>query len=631
MTDRTDESLVHKSKRVGRLIFRDRWGLLLFVVALWFFIGYWRIGIFISDTWTVVNAFVAVSEGHLWLESFPYGPGPDTPGMVLLDGKLYGRNYGQIFMSLPVLWVLQAVSVVADPRIAIVAGWSGLTLVGFYLAGGLTGRRTQFTLVGSGLALLLFAGNVALAGPLDPVWMHQAALQVTAMVAAALVGVVLYRLLTELYDRRVGLVTGAFAVLATPVGFWASIPKRHVFTTLFAVGTLYCFYRSREGDLRMRALAYVFVGLTASIQGLEALVLLLALGIVDLLTAPTNDIRTLSVLGLALFLSSIPFFATNFLISGNPFEPPLLLPQYDGGPIPDSGTSGGGAGGGGGGGGNGGGGSSGGNSPSGLWVLIQSLLASLNGKVALFTQMATRGIDTALNSPERLFQTYVRQGYYVRGIEMDGNEAINLSILESAPLLGALTAFPVYGVQRLRSKNRVASWLSSPAGATDVFVFVYCLGLTAVYLPNLPLHATITVRYLLPVFPFLLYAVMRLPSVPRGVENEFATLAWAYTATILVGGQLLVLLLLVQRPALGEAVQLHALLGIGVGLAFGLWAVWRLFTDRGDRLGAALFGLTAGVGTLFLLLSGIEYFAYAGDFALPFVGWLAEKLPLLAG
>ncbi|MFC6732241.1 hypothetical protein [Haladaptatus sp. DYSN1] len=617
MTDWTDESLVHNSKRLGRLIFRDRWGVLLFVVALWFFIGYWRIGIFISDTWTVVNAFVAVSEGHLWLESFPYGPGPDTPGMVLLDGKLYGRNYGQMFMSLPALWVLQAVSVVADPRIAIVAGWSGLTLGGFYLAGGLTGRRTQFTLVGSGLALLLFAGNVAFAGPLDPVWMHQAALQVTAMVAAALVGVVLYRLLTEMYNRRVGLVTGAFAVLATPVGFWASIPKRHVFTTLFAVGTLYCFYRSREGNLRMRALAYVFVGLTAWVHAPEAFVLIVALALVDLPTSKSNTIRTLSFLGVVFLVSLLPFFLTNTLISGNPIEPPRLLPQYNGGPLDAPSSASGGS--------IGGGGS--GSDSAGKYSAITALV----GKVTIFTGLFTDGITVAINSPNRLFQTYIRQGYHVIGIERDGNEAINLSILESAPLLGVLTAFPVYAIREFRSKNRIASWLKTPEGATDAFVGFYCLLLTAVYLPRLPLYATITVRYLLPVFPFLLYAVMRLPSVRRGVENEFATLAWAYAGTVLVGGQLLVLLLLVQRPALGEAVQLHALLGIGVGLAFGLWAVWRLFTDHGDRLGAALFGLTAGVGTLFLLLSGIEYFAYAGDFALPLVGWLAEKLPLLAG
>ncbi|WP_338728134.1 hypothetical protein [Haladaptatus sp. DJG-WS-42] len=625
-----------RALRLGKLLFGDLRGLLVFIVALWVFVLYWRIGIFISDTFTVANAFVAVSEGHLWLDRFPYGPGPNTPGMVIVDGKLYGRNYGQIFLALPFLWAFQAIAVVADPRVALVAGWSGLTLAGWVVAGRLANRTTEFTVAGSVLALCLFAANLTFATPLDPFWTHQAALQVASMVAAAFVGVVLYRLLTEIHGHRVGLITGLFAVLATPVGFWASIPKRHALTTLFAVCTLYCFYKSRDGNLKLRALAYVFVGLTAWIHAPEAFVLIVALAVVDIPTAKSNDRRTLAALGIAFAISLLPFFITNALISGNPIQPPRLLPQYDGGPIPDApAPSGeGGLGGGGESGGSGGSGESVSQSPSFVRLVLKTVAAlgsSAVGKITIFTTLFTDGLSVAVHSPERLFQTYIRQGYYVRGVANDGNEAINLSILESAPILGALTAFPVYAVHRFREKTRVSAWLSTPVGATDAFALVYCALLTAVYLPRLPLYATITVRYLLPVFPFLLYAVMRLPSIRRVVAHELQTLAWAYAGTVLVGGQVLVLALLVQRPALGEAVQLHALLGIAVGGAFGLWTIASIHWSRVDNLGAALLGIVAGTGTLFLLLSGIEYFAYAGDFALPVSQRISELLPLLAG
>ncbi|WP_336361301.1 hypothetical protein [Haladaptatus sp. ZSTT2] len=627
MTAAPDSATRQRALRLGRLVFGDLRGLLVFIVALWFFVLYWRIGIFISDTFTVANAFVAVSEGHLWLDHFPYGQGPNTPGMVLVDGKLYGRNYGQIFLALPFLWAMQAVSVVADPRVALVAGWSGLTLAGWVVAGRLTDRTTEFTLAGSALALLLFAVNLAVSPPLDPFWIHQAALQLASMVAAAFVGVVLYRLLAAMHGPRVGLLAGLFVVLATPVGFWASIPKRHALTTLFAVCTLYCFYTSREGDLKLRALAYVFVGLTAWVHAPEAFVLIVALAVVDLPTAKSNDLRTLAMLGVAFAVSLLPFFLTNALISGNPIQPPRLLPQYNGGPIPDAPIpDGGGVG-------TGSGGS--GSPPPSVIASVVGTFATLGsaalGKIAIFTSLFTDGVAVAFQSPERLFQTYIRQGYYVRGIANDGNEAINLSILESAPILGALTAFPVYAVQQFRTENRVRAWLSTPAGATDIFAFVYCVLLTAVYLPRLPLYATITVRYLLPVFPFLLYAVFRLPSVRRAVTTHPQPLAWAYAGTVLIGGQGLLLALLVQRPALGEAVQLHALLGIGVGVAFGLWSLASLRWPRADILGASLLGVVAGTGTLFLLLSGIEYFAYAGEFALPLSQWLSRLLPLLAG
>jgi hypothetical protein len=50
--------------------------------------------------------------------------------------------------------------------------------------------------------------------------------------------------------------------------------------------------------------------------------------------------------------------------------------------------------------------------------------------------------------------------------------------------------------------------------------------------------------------------------------------------------------------------------------------------DRLDAATAAWLGVAAGVATGFLLLSGIDYFAYAGEFALSGVEWLAGRLAL---
>jgi len=79
---------------------------------------------------------------------------------------------------------------------------------------------------------------------------------------------------------------------------------------------------------------------------------------------------------------------------------------------------------------------------------------------------------------------------------------------------------------------------------------------------------------------------------------------------------------------LGEAVQVHALVGLAVALALGASAAASAVTDGVDRLTAALMGLAAALGTDFLLLSGIVYFQY-GQYALPAVGELARAVSIV--
>lgn len=83
----------------------------------------------------------------------------------------------------------------------------------------------------------------------------------------------------------------------------------------------------------------------------------------------------------------------------------------------------------------------------------------------------------------------------------------------------------------------------SALGTVVAFAIVYAALLTLVYLPRLPLHATITVRYLLPLFPIALYGLLRLGSVRRVLEEQPVACGFAYLGGVLVGGQLLVVYL----------------------------------------------------------------------------------------
>jgi len=227
--------------RAGRLFFGDRLGFVLFLVGLLFTATYWRVGIFLTDNYAIGNTLINVADGHLAIRRLEYSlTFGSQPGLWVADGMVYGRNYGHVFLSLPVYWLLNTISVLFDPRLTIAAVWCLLLFVALEQTGQLLKRHRRYLLGGAGLSVLVFVVNVATATELNSMWLPFIALQTTTMLAAGALGVVIYRLLSHVHNRRVGLLLGLGAVLATPIGFWASIPKRHVFSALVVtVRTVY--------------------------------------------------------------------------------------------------------------------------------------------------------------------------------------------------------------------------------------------------------------------------------------------------------------------------------------------------------------------------------------------------------
>lgn len=612
-------------RRLYILLFGDRFGFTIFLGSLAFLALYWRVGVFITDNWTIANTMVAVADGHLYVDRIIYGPDPNTPGMHIVDGRLYGRNYGHAFAALPFVWLLEGLARVTDLRIAVGGLWS-LVLLGFAVnLGEMLDRRRLGTVVGILVALGAFGSTVALATPLSTRWIHMMALQMATMVATALVGVVMYRLRARIADRRVGTFAGVAIVLATPLAFWASIPKRHAVTALLVALVMYSFYRSREDttmETRYRALTYAWVGLLAWVHAPEALVIFVALVVVDLPTARSNDVRTLALVGSAFLLSLAPFFLTNQLIAGNPVEPPRLLPNYGGGEdafLSESGGTGSGSGGGG--------------SVTGISQLIPPAVLTLFwatiGKFTVFVSLFANGVDVVLNHPDRLYNTFIHSGYIEHVAAEDGQQAINIALLESMPLLAALLGVAGPIRSHLPDASARRRWLASPRGRTDLLVVVSTVLFTTIYVTRLPIHAMVTVRYLIPITPGLVYLMARLVPIQRALSYP-RTLAWTYVAVVLVGGQFVLAYLAMVNPALGEAVQLHAILGLATAVPLGVWALHDSLRDQGyPRVGAVCLGLAAGVTTVFLLLSGIDYFSYAGDFALPVTQRLSDALSLV--
>ena len=611
-----------RGRRLARVVVGDRYGAIVLLAAVATYLLCWRVGILITDTYTVANTLVAVAEGHLFVDRAVYGPGLRTPGMGLRDGQFYGRNYGQVMLALPVLAALEAVAAVASLRVALSALW-GLSIVGLAcLVGREVGRPQLGAYAGSGLAVVAFAAAVHGATPIEPAERYLVALQLQTMGAAALVGVFVYRLLTRAYGTTVGVAAGLATALATPVGVWAQFPKRHVLVTLCAVATAYLLYRSREDggvDTRYRALAYVPVGLAAWVSAAEGAVLLVALLVVDVPTGG-RDGRSIAAAGGTAVVGALPMVVTNYLVTGNAGEPPRTLSAGGSGSLAERGSTAtradGGASG------DAGGGST---DPTAAGDSGGSeTLDAVVGGVEFLFELLSRGLRALIREPETLFVTFVRGGYVAGVAERDAGEAIRLTVLEAMPLAAGLVAVPVVAA-RLDLRERAAAvrrrpWPRPSALRTvDAFAVVYVVALLLVYLPRLPVHASLTVRYLLACYPLAVYGLARLPLVRRVLRERTRLLAATAASALLVGGQLLVLYQSAIDATMGEAVQTHALVGLATAGLLGAWAVADGLGWRRDRLGAVALGLAAAAGTAFVLLAGLWHFSFVGPRALPLV------------
>ncbi len=653
-------------RRLGTLLFGDRAGTAVFLAAVLFGMASWRVGIFVTDTTTVVNTLVNVADGHLAVTKSPFALTLGSqPGLVESGGQFYGRNYGQVFLALPILWALDGLSAVADPRLLLAGGWClGVAAMGHRVAAVLD--RPRLAVVGQVAALFLFAGSLVTATELPRSHLPLVALQATTILGAAVVALGLYRLLSRFHGRRVGVAAGLGAVLATPVGFWASIPKRHVLSAAVFVVVLYWFAVTREGTDRrtvaLRAGMYALVGLFAFLHPFEAAFCLLVLAPLDLLTASTNSPRVLAGLAAALVLGLVPLFVVDTLISGNPLRTPRMLPSVatdasvplgpdlggGGGAGPGGGGTGGGAasggggdggGAGGGGGRTGGGGAGGGGVLDALLALLPAPLLAAVDTVSLVVGNLYWALDAgfyAALEPDRLYHVFVRSGYIpdVRYVVNDF-ETVELAWIEAFPLAAALVWLPVTAVRRLRTgvPSRV---LDGEKRQTDVLAVMLGVVFTLAYLSRLPLYTQVTLRYLLPVMPLALYGVARLGAVRRGVRAG-GWLPGTYAGTMVAGSFLAVVALPVLGLAVGEAVQLHALVGLVTAALVATTVVsWPVHED--GRTVAVALGVAGAVTTLFVLLSALSYFPYheaamgsvgEGSYALDVVRVVAEAVTVL--
>ena len=648
------ERLSQYGNRAVRFVFGDGVGVTLWLAVVVLLALSWRVGFFITDTYPIANAVANLADGRLAMTppDFQYSLTLGTqPGLHEYGGRFYARNYGQVVAALPFLWLLEGASAVAPPRLVLAGGWAlGVVGLGRRLAARFD--RRWLRLVAVVVASAWFAAAVVFATALDRSQLPLVALQLSTLAAAGLVAVSCYRLVGAFHDRRVAVAAGVALALATPVGFWATIPKRHVLVTALVFGSVFAFARSRQLDGRAshvaHGLAYGALGLVAWVHAFEGFFLTTALFAVDFLTEPRKSRRRLAVAGGIFALSVLPMAATNVLINGNPLRPPRLLPGV--GPesvelAPTGGPESGG--------GDGGSGTAGdgvGADPTGggdstqrtlldeLFGLLSPLFVLMTLAETVLTQLvfignyAVAAVSdgvTAAGEHERLWEIFVRRGNSASLSGVNDYEPIDLSVVESTPIVGTLLALPAVAAVHLRRHGVAVSRLG-PRRQTDLLVASYVVVLTVVYLPRLPLFSQLTVRYLLPVIALASYCPFRLPAVREAVTGAPRTIAGVYAGTVLAGPVLFAVVLAALDPALGEAIQFHALVGLCIAAVAAVLVVGRTLaparvSPRSVAVGVALAG---GATTVYLSLASVEYFAY-GPFAFDVAGRIARLVPIL--
>lgn len=614
------EPMARLRETATQVLFGDRFGLVVFLSCLCLFGVVWRTEIFITDSYTLANGLYALTNGDVFMTEAAYGPGLQTPGAEQAPGGLIARNYGAIVLSLPFWAVLEGLSAVTSLRVALVGLWSLALLALVVQVGDLLDSDPLVT--GGGFAVLaLFILNVALGHTLDPTATHLYALQLFHLTVAAFAPVLLYRLFARIDTKRMGVIGAVLFFLGTPLAVWAPYPKRHALTVTVVLAVAYTLLRSRtEADgalisarVWFRAVAYAVTGLYAWVHAPEALLVLLVLMLVDVPTAPDNSLRSLAIVGGVFLVSLLPLFITNLVVTGSPLRPPRLLAvQGTSRAQPVSGSASGG--------------------PVAVIGELLSPVLTPMGKlfkpVLILGGEIAKGVEVLKDRPTDIYHTLIRSGNAAKALDSTGSESVNLTVLESAPLLAAAAGVLPVGWRRIKTASLPDRTLPGRR-LVDLFAVLLILTLTLQYASRLPIHAQVTVRYLFPVFPLGVYLLCRLPPVRQTLSDNWRLFAWTTAGATLIGGQLLIIIVLATVVGVGEAFQLHAVLALTTAAPL---AVWGLF-GRGDgpfgRVGAVFLGLATALSTLFVLLLAVEYGSLGDSHLLPVVRVVAELLELL--
>jgi len=501
-----------KLRTLYRYVFSDDTSTLFFFASLTFCLALWNLNIFINDEVTLAAQLINLGHGVLSLETTPTrlyeglsfgGSGPMLA--FTYQGHVYAfYTHALAVFAAPFYALLYIISATVGIRLFFASLWSFSIFMVSWLLGKRWGKPRLGRDLGAFVALGLLIINIYVATKLPPLvfdqWGALMAIQLFNILATS--AIVLFSL--SIFRRyfangRIAAFGAAYILVATPVTFWAVSAKDHTASVLLIVASIWSLYMYLlDGKTRYRYLSYILVGISFWVRVFDAIPLLIAIVLTDLLTSE-GRIKALITAAVTVTLGMVPYFINNFLLFGNPFLSPVYLSAHQ--EIAQQ-TS-----------------SAAASTSSALFATIQRL-------PTLF--FSTWDVQSSANWPQHLYHVL----FYV-------NMPVTLSIFQICPLLivPLFAALP-YVVQKLSSFKRGAVRLKiEKKRAIAVTFFVCIVAHLIIYAPFQEQGFGLDMRYFLPLYiPLLFFTLASIRDVlmfEGRIERAFAA-AWIIFAGLVL-------------------------------------------------------------------------------------------------
>ena len=500
-----------KLRTLYRYVFSDDTSTLFFFASLTFCLALWNLNIFINDEVTLAAQLINLGHGVLSLETTPTrlyeglsfgGSGPMLA--FTYQGHVYAfYTHALAVFAAPFYGLLYIISATVGIRLFFASLWSFSIFMVSWLLGKRWGKPRLGRDLGAFVALGLLIINIYVATKLPPLvfdqWGALMAIQLFNILATS--AIVLFSL--SIFRRyfangRIAAFGAAYILVATPVTFWAVSAKDHTASVLLIVASIWSLYiYLLDGKTRYRYLSYILVGISFWVRVFDAIPLLIAIVLTDLLTSE-GRIKALITAAVTVTLGMVPYFINNFLLFGNPFLSPVYLSAHQEIAQQTSSAA---------------------STSSALFATIQRL-------PTLF--FSTWDVQSSANWPQHLYHVL----FYV-------NMPVTLSIFQICPLLivPLFAALP-YVVQKLSSFKRGAVRLKiEKKRAIAVTFFVCIVAHLIIYAPFQEQGFGLDMRYFLPLYiPLLFFTLASIRDVlmlEGRIERVFAA-AWIIFAGLVL-------------------------------------------------------------------------------------------------
>jgi len=500
-----------KLRTLYRYVFSDDTSTLFFFASLTFCLALWNLNIFINDEVTLAAQLINLGHGVLSLETTPTrlyeglsfgGSGPMLA--FTYQGHVYAfYTHALAVFAAPFYGLLYIISATVGIRLFFASLWSFSIFMVSWLLGKRWGKPRLGRDLGAFVALGLLIINIYVATKLPPLvfdqWGALMAIQLFNILATS--AIVLFSL--SIFRRyfangRIAAFGAAYILVATPVTFWAVSAKDHTASVLLIVASIWSLYiYLLDGKTRYRYLSYILVGISFWVRVFDAIPLLIAIVLTDLLTSE-GRIKALITAAVTVTLGMVPYFINNFLLFGNPFLSPVYLSAHQEIAQQTSSAA---------------------STSSALFATIQRL-------PTLF--FSTWDVQSSANWPQHLYNVL----FYV-------NMPVTLSIFQICPLLivPLFAALP-YVVQKLSSFKRGAVRLKiEKKRAIAVTFFVCIVAHLIIYAPFQEQGFGLDMRYFLPLYiPLLFFTLASIRDVlmfEGRIERAFAA-AWIIFAGLVL-------------------------------------------------------------------------------------------------